>query len=1044
MSDDTINPDPISIPTYNELYLPTLMALESFDGPVGNEELDARVCELAGVTDAQRAIEFGPEQTQKVSKVAHRLAWARTYLKKSELIENPQRATWVITVQGRDVAALPKQEAREVLAALDKEIRRSSTNRDLNIRRGSDPAFEPVYEAATLWRDMSLVGARSLFAADKVVWTEETANDLATRFIEGADEGDRSFSEKLQDQFRGATQNACSLMAELMFIHLLPLVNVTLATKRRNIDLIGSWAPQPFEAPASFDEALGLGIFNGGAGFNTGRPNHLRFLIRMVQRWVAVGGAERQQIASDPWAFKEFLYDLPLDGATSQRNALLLMLFPAHFEDISARDHKLRIVAAFPGLVGESADIDRQLLALRQAKTADFGDDFSWYREDIRAMWDKKTPKAARSSRPESAAEVLSHLFAEEADRQIFATTMAEAIRVANAVNPKSWGISSRSGGIHLNVGPNRTLSIQSAGLGAALPASTAGELQQRPGLDQADVSEKAYVFPTDVSLITIEPKYAAELLTAVGPNLMEVVKATATRDTPYWKSHSGEALDLLRELSGLKIPDPPDRGLQISRDQRAWIVRVKREEGGVDSAGSLERGDTRIFWPVDVPPRASVEVIKDALRVMDPNLSNHSLGNQAGSIHRFITRTQVGDVVLMPDGSDLYLGVIAGDAEFQNSEREWARPVEWLEEPIDRSEVSAALYSRLRSLLTITEITPLLPELLAYLADGIEGEGPVVAAVAADVRLAPIDDDLAKDWMLDRDWLSEIVGLLQRKRQLIFYGPPGTGKTFLAERLAGHLTSDGGSYKLVQFHPSYSYEDFVEGFRPRVDSAGNLTYELTPGPLRLLADAARENPGEPYLLIIDEINRGNLAKIFGELYYLLEYREQSLVLQYGSSDEDEFSLPENLFVIGTMNTADRSIAMVDAAIRRRFNFVEFSPTKPPISGLLSEWLPRNGGGEEPALLLEALNRLLDDDDYSVGPSYLMNDDAKTQAGLERIWKYSIMPLLVEHFYGQRGATDRFELKTLQKVVRRAQRNESSVPSASLEESELGDSSDPS
>jgi len=519
---------------------------------------------------------------------------------------------------------------------------------------------------------------------------------------------------------------------------------------------------------------------------------------------------------------------------------------------------------------------------------------------------------------------------------------------------------------------------------------------------------------------------------------LIEVVKETAVRDTPYWKSHSGEALDLIRELSGLEVPDPPDRGPAVSRDQRAWIVHVKREGGAVDSVGSLERGDTRVFWPVDVTPGASVDVIKDALRVMDPEMSNHALGNQAGSIHRFITRVQIGDAVLMPDGSDLYVGVIVGDAEFQSSEQEWARPVEWLEDPIDRADVSPALYSRLRSLLTITEITPMLPELLSYLADDAGGDVTAVSPVSTEVRLGAIDDDLAKDWMLDRSWLSEIVGLLQKKQQLIFYGPPGTGKTFLGERLAGHLTSDGGSYKLVQFHPSYSYEDFVEGFRPRVDTAGNLTYELTPGPLRLLADAARENPGEPYFLIIDEINRGNLAKIFGELYYLLEYRNQSLVLQYGSSDEDEFSLPENLFLIGTMNTADRSIAMVDAAIRRRFNFVEFSPTKPPISGLLTEWLPRNNMDNEPALLLAELNRRLDDEDYSIGPSYLMNDDAKTQAGLERIWKYSIMPLLVEHFYGQRGATEAFELEALQRAVRTVKDDDLSEPGAvETEESEI-------
>jgi 5-methylcytosine-specific restriction protein B len=220
----------------------------------------------------------------------------------------------------------------------------------------------------------------------------------------------------------------------------------------------------------------------------------------------------------------------------------------------------------------------------------------------------------------------------------------------------------------------------------------------------------------------------------------------------------------------------------------------------------------------------------------------------------------------------------------------------------------------------------------------------------------------------------------------------------------------------MVQFHPSYSYEDFVEGFRPRVTD-GQMTYELSPGPVKNLADAARQNPNDPYFLIIDEINRGNLAKIFGELYYLLEYRDESLILQYGSTTDDEFSLPKNLFVIGTMNTADRSIAMVDAAIRRRFYFVEFSPTEKPISGLLREWLKRERIDEGVALLLEELNQRLDDTDYSIGPSYLMTERVGQQRELERIWKHAIMPLLTEHFYGQPGAVERFELSVLQRAV---------------------------
>src|SRR6185312_10149303 len=153
---------------------------------------------------------------------------------------------------------------------------------------------------------------------------------------------------------------------------------------------------------------------------------------------------------------------------------------------------------------------------------------------------------------------------------------------------------------------------------------------------------------------------------------------------------------------------------------------------------------------------------------------------------------------------------------------------------------------------------------------------------------------------------------------------------------------SAGGEFELIQFHPSYSYEDFFEGFRPAPTTDGSgVLYELTPGPLRRIAKAASEDLARPYVLIIDEINRGNIPKIFGELLFLLEYRRREVRLQYWP--EAAFTLPENLFLIGTMNTADRSIALVDAALRRRFYFVEFSPTKPPVSDVLARWLEAHG-----------------------------------------------------------------------------------------------------
>ena len=213
-----------------------------------------------------------------------------------------------------------------------------------------------------------------------------------------------------------------------------------------------------------------------------------------------------------------------------------------------------------------------------------------------------------------------------------------------------------------------------------------------------------------------------------------------------------------------------------------------------------------------------------------------------------------------------------------------------------------------------------------------------------------------------------------QDRSQIVLYGPPGTGKTYLARALAAHV-ADRDAVRLVQFHPSYAYEDFFEGFRPiEATDTGTVGFAKTPGPLREIAAEAKENPEQPYVLIIDEINRANLAKVFGELYFLLEYREATVRLQYSPSEA--FNLPPNVFIIGTMNTADRSIALVDAAIRRRFAFVELHPEEPPVREVLGKWLAANGlGSDERAALLAALNNAIDDEqdhDFKIGPSYLM------------------------------------------------------------------------
>jgi 5-methylcytosine-specific restriction enzyme B len=282
---------------------------------------------------------------------------------------------------------------------------------------------------------------------------------------------------------------------------------------------------------------------------------------------------------------------------------------------------------------------------------------------------------------------------------------------------------------------------------------------------------------------------------------------------------------------------------------------------------------------------------------------------------------------------------------------------------------------------------------------------------LSRETNVDPVPDRLAalaEDLLIDAQFVRDIVDLLHEKGQVVFYGPPGTGKTYFARALAKALAPDPARRAIVQFHPSTSYEDFFEGYRPE-SVEGQLTYSLVPGPLARMAQRAEQAPGADHVMIIDEINRANLPKVLGELLFLLEYRDERISTIY--RPEEQFELPKDLLFIGTMNTADRSIALVDAALRRRFHFIPFFPSEGAMAGLLDRWLEREG---EPAWVGELVSMVnseliveLGGPHLQIGPSHFMRSGLD-EAVLRRIWEYDIVPFVEDQLYGDATRIDRF------------------------------------
>jgi 5-methylcytosine-specific restriction protein B len=288
-------------------------------------------------------------------------------------------------------------------------------------------------------------------------------------------------------------------------------------------------------------------------------------------------------------------------------------------------------------------------------------------------------------------------------------------------------------------------------------------------------------------------------------------------------------------------------------------------------------------------------------------------------------------------------------------------------------------------------------PEEYSVIMDMIRGHNPA----AANRTSAPYDkEQFLAEVFLSPDEYEQLARVLKKSKNLILQGAPGTGKTFTAKRLAYAMmgTKDDSRIRFVQFHQNYSYEDFVMGYKPEEDN-----FRLKTGIFYEFCKTAESHPTKDYFFIIDEINRGNISKIFGELLMLIEssHRGEYATLTYNGLP---FAVPKNLYLIGMMNTADRSLAMIDYALRRRFFFYEMEPAFH--NDVFKKEIAKNDSLQLQNLIeiIQQLNDEIEKDPslgrgFRIGHSYFCNLKSGTTGELADIVDFGIVPMLEEYWF---------------------------------------------
>lgn len=375
---------------------------------------------------------------------------------------------------------------------------------------------------------------------------------------------------------------------------------------------------------------------------------------------------------------------------------------------------------------------------------------------------------------------------------------------------------------------------------------------------------------------------------------------------------------------------------------------------------------------------------------------------NVTNTIYQFINEMAIGDIIYVKNEQDMILGwgIVSSDTKYVlDKEFSNIRYIDWR----NKGEWKSDLETTDKVLDDITPYNELIKKLNMLFNQDSMNE---INSVKENYPVYEVTDFLNEVYM-NEDEYYRLIQLLEMKKNVILQGPPGVGKTYTAKRLAYSMmgVKDKSRVKMVQFHQSYSYEDFIMGFRPSKNG-----FELRNGIFYNFCKQAEEDSENSYFFIIDEINRGNLSKIFGELFMLIENDKRGAELELLYADEN-FSVPPNIYIIGMMNTADRSLAILDYALRRRFAFFDMTVSFDNVGFKLYQDSLSSKKFDALIQCVQNLNLDIVNDDslgegFTIGHSYFSNLSYVTDLILSNIVEFEIIPLIKEYWFDEPSQVD--------------------------------------